>query len=180
MAVSRAMRRLLRIRSLEEEQRHLALESALGELNRLEAALTASRERGRRGRSLVQSSVQTGQLPDRLAGLEETRSAGRQSEVLGERIVAKQDEVTARRQEFLLKRVERRQAETLIEEAEARDATVAERRGQQALDAWFGSRLYREGSDAGEVKPRAAAPVSEGSERIGAAPGQASSAERES
>jgi hypothetical protein len=39
MAVSRALRRLLRIRELEEEQCRLALESTLGELNRLESAL---------------------------------------------------------------------------------------------------------------------------------------------
>jgi len=47
MAVSRALRRLLRIRELEEEQNRLALESALGELNRLEYALEATIERGR-------------------------------------------------------------------------------------------------------------------------------------
>ena len=34
MAVSRALRRLLRVRELEEEQSRLALESALGELQR--------------------------------------------------------------------------------------------------------------------------------------------------
>ena len=75
MAVSLALRRLLRIRNLQEEQSRLALESALGELHRLEHALTAAIERGRRGRSLVQSSIQTGQLMDRLAGFEESRSA---------------------------------------------------------------------------------------------------------
>ena len=44
MAVSRALRRLLRIRELEDEQCRLALESTLGELNRLECALTATAE----------------------------------------------------------------------------------------------------------------------------------------
>ncbi len=77
MAVSRALRRLLRIRELEEEQSRLALESALGELNRLEASLAAAVERERRGRRLVKASAQTGELPDRLAGLEETRAADR-------------------------------------------------------------------------------------------------------
>ena len=50
MAVPRALRRLLHIRSLEEEQRWLALESAIGELKRLERALAATAERDRRGR----------------------------------------------------------------------------------------------------------------------------------
>ena len=40
MAISRGLRRLLRVRNLEEEQSRQALESALGELNRLESALT--------------------------------------------------------------------------------------------------------------------------------------------
>jgi flagellar biosynthesis chaperone FliJ len=144
MAVSRALRRLLRIRDLQEEQSKLALESALSELHRLEHALVATFERNRRGRSLVQSSAQTGQLMDRLAGLEETRSASLHAAALGPRIDAMGDVVVDRRQEFLAKRVERRQAETLIEETEAREATEAGRRGQQALDDWYSSRLYRD------------------------------------
>jgi len=42
MAVSRALRRLLRIRDLEEEQCRLALDSAVSERNRLEHVLTAT------------------------------------------------------------------------------------------------------------------------------------------
>jgi hypothetical protein len=154
MAVSRALRRLLRIRGLQEEQSRLALESALGELHRLEHALVATFERGRRGRSLVQSSIQTGQLMDRLAGFEETRSADLHAAALGPRIDAMGVEVTERREEYLLKRVERRQAETLIQETEARDAIVDARRGQQTLDAWYSSRLYRDGDKEGaDIEP---------------------------
>lgn len=144
MAVSRALRRLLHIRELEEEQNRLALESAVGELNRLEHARIAAFARERQGRRLVENSAHTGQLPDRLAGLEESRSAALHAVALGPRIDAKGEEVAARRQEFLLKRVERRQAETLIQETEAREAILADRRGQQALDDWYGSRQYRE------------------------------------
>ncbi|MGA3160570.1 MAG: hypothetical protein ABSC77_05080 [Terracidiphilus sp.] len=144
MAVSRALRRLLRIRNLQEEQSKLALESALSELHRLEHVLAAAIERNRRGRSLVQASAQTGQLLDRLAGLEETRSASLHAAALGPRIDALGDVAVDRRQEFLLKRVERRQAETLIEETEAREAIEDGRRGQQAIDDWYSSRLYRD------------------------------------
>lgn len=147
MAVSRGLRRLLRIRELEEEQNRLALESALGELNRLEHALTATFARERQGRRLVEASAHTNQLMDRLAGLEETRSAASHAVALGPRVDAKGEEVTVRRQEFLLKRVERRQAETLIQETEAREAIEADRRGQQLLDDWYGSKQYREGSE---------------------------------
>src|SRR5271157_3529620 len=151
MAVSRALRRLLRIRDIQEEQSRLTLESALGELYRLEHALAATIERNRRGRSLVLVSAQTGELTDRLAGLEETRSASLHSAALGPRIDGMEEEVANRRQEFLFKRVERRQGETLIQEAEAQEAIESGRRGQQALDDWYSSRLYREADKEGDM-----------------------------
>lgn len=86
MAVSRALRRLLRIRDIEEEQGRLALESALGDLRHLENALAATVERARSGRRLVGTSAHSGELPDRLAGLEETRAADRRAAVLVPRI----------------------------------------------------------------------------------------------
>lgn len=166
MAISRAMRRLLRVRDLEEEQSRLALESAVGDLHRLEAALGAAQQRERRGRRLVQTSAQSGELPDRLAGLEETRAGARHAAALTPRIAEAEAEVATLRQEFILKRVERRQAETLIQETAARDALEEERRGQRALDDWFRARLYRlgangepdkqSGSEIGNAGPEAA------------------------
>jgi hypothetical protein len=88
-------------------------------------------------------------LPDRLAGLEETRAADRQAAVLAPRIADAELDVVALRQEFLRKRVERRQAETLIRETEARDAVEANRRGQQMLDDWFGNKTHRAETEAG-------------------------------
>ena len=149
MTVSRALRRLLRVRSLQEEQSRLTLESALGELHRLEHALTATVDRERRGRSLIQASAQTGELMDRLAGFEETRSAGQHAAALEPRIDGMGEEVADRREEFLLKRVERRQAETLIQETEAQESIEDGRRGQQALDDWYSSRMYRDGGKEG-------------------------------
>jgi flagellar biosynthesis chaperone FliJ len=144
MAVSRAMRRLLRIRDLEEEQCRLALDKALSELNSLQQALTATAERARCGRRLVEASVRTGELSDRLAGIEETRAAGHHATALVPRIAEAELLVSAMRQKFLSKRVERRQAETLIRETQARDATEAGRRDQRALDDWYRFRLHLE------------------------------------
>ncbi len=154
MAVSRALRRLLRIRDLEEEQCRLALESATGSLHRLQHALEATFERGRRGRRLIEASVHSGELPDRLAGLEEMRSAGCHAQALVPRIADAQLDVAALREEFLSKRVERRQAETLIEETEARDAIEAARRSQQNMDDWFGNRMHRKDAEAAIENPR--------------------------
>ena len=144
MVVSRALRRLLHIRGLEEEQSRLALESALGEMNRIKLALAETGEKDRRGRRLVESSVRTGQLLDRLSGLEEGRAAGRQAAALEPQVEAMENQVAEERQAFLAKRVERRQAETLLCETEARDAAEAGRRSQQSLDEWYRSRLHRD------------------------------------
>lgn len=142
MAVSRALRRLLRVLNLEEEQAKLALESALGELHRLERAVTVAGDQARAGRLLVSASAQSGELPDRLAGLEESRAAKRRAEALAPRIAAAHTEVESRRQAFFAKRIECRQAQTLISEAEARDALESGRRAQQSLDSWYLNSLH--------------------------------------
>ena len=116
MAVSRALRRLLRVLTIEEDQCRLALESALGELRRFEWALSATTVQARSGRRLVTASALSGELPDRLAGIEETHSAERRAAVLALRIAEATSNVETLRQGFLAKRVECRQVETLIAE----------------------------------------------------------------
>jgi flagellar export protein FliJ len=160
MAVSRALSRLLRVRELEEEQRRLALESAQMELHRLETALAAAGERDRQGRALITASAFNGNLPDRLAGLEESRASKRHAQALAPRIANSEEAVEDRREEFLEKRVERRQVETLIEESAAREAVEEGRRGQQSLDSWFGGRKHHDGLVAERKAERAAAPAS--------------------
>ena len=144
MAVSRALRRLLRIRELEEEQRRLALEAALGELGRMEQALAATARRGSRGRRLVGLSARTNQAADRLAGLEQAQSSAHHAGHLSGRIEWAAGQVARLREELLASRVERRQAETLLDEATARESLAASRRGQQALDDWFATRRFRQ------------------------------------
>jgi aspartokinase len=157
VAVSRALRRLLRVRGLEEEQSRLALEASLAELRRMEHALEAAAERDRRGRALVGASARTAEVADRLAGLAESKSAARRAAALAPRIAAGETEVADLRDEFLTRRVERRQADTLIEEAEALEALEAARRGQQALDDWHAARRFREA--AADPHPDASGPA---------------------
>jgi len=142
--ISPALRRLLCIRELEEDQSRLLLESALGELNQLETALTATAQRGRHGRKLVASSAQSGNLPDRVAGLEETHAAGRLAHALSDRIATAELLVVELRKGFLSKRLQRHQAETLIQAAEAREALETGRRGQRELDDWHRLRTFGE------------------------------------
>ena len=155
MAASRSLRRLLRIREIEEEQCHLAVESAVAELNRLEFAQAAAVERDRQGRRLLAASAHSGELPDRLAALEMSSAAARHSAQLAPRIDSAKNEVGNLRHRFLLKRVERRQAETLIREEEGRVEIEEGRRSQQGLDDWYRFRLHRSPAESASVAPTA-------------------------
>lgn len=159
MAVSRGLRRLLRIRDIEEEQCRLEVEAAQGTLGMLEHAKGEAAHRSSTGRRLVQASARSGELPDRLAGLEETRAAERRTIALAPRIADAEQDVALLRAEHLAKRIERRQAETLIEEAETEQAVEAERRSQQGLDDWYRNRMHRVQFEA--ERPSAAAPDQE-------------------
>ena len=148
MAISASLRRLLRIRELEEEQSRSALETALGELNQVETALTATEKRERSGRQLVGSSAQSSNLTDRIAGLEEMRAAGVLANALSVRLAAAERHAASLRESFLSKRVQRRQAESLVEESEAHAAVEEARRGQQDMDDLHRSRS-KNGSENG-------------------------------
>jgi hypothetical protein len=164
MAVSQAMRRLLRIRDIQEEQSRLTLESAMGELRRLEAAMVATTSMDRHGRRLVETSAHTGELEDRLSGIEEARTASRHATMLVPRIEAAETGVNLLRREFLQKRVARRQAETLIQETAAVDAVDAGRHNQQALDDWYRFRLHSAKNEDGAEKVGPTAEKPEGSD----------------
>ncbi len=143
MPASRALRRLLRVLHLEEEETRRSLEFALGTLRQLENALAAAQARDRSGRGLVLRSAVTGEFVDRLAGLEESLAAARRSAALLPRIRDAEQQAALRRELYLAKRVERRQAETLVQEAETRDALETARRTQRSLDDWHLNRLRR-------------------------------------
>ncbi len=140
MAVSRALRRLLQVLEIQEEECRASMESARAELRELEQALARSVERGRGGRRLVAASAATGDIADRIAGVEETHLAKRIATALAPRIAESEYAVNTRQREFLGKRIERRQTESLIEKAEALESVKAGRRAQRNLDDWFLSR----------------------------------------
>jgi hypothetical protein len=131
------MRRLLAVLEAQEEQSRAALDASVADLRRMEKALKAAAAREHGGRRLVAASVGTGELVDRLAGLEETLAARRHARALKPRIAETELEVASRREEFLEKRIERRRTETLIEKTEAGDAIVDGRRRQREVDDGF-------------------------------------------
>lgn len=143
MPVSPALRRLLHVREIEEEQRRLALESALGELHAMEHALAAAHAREHAGRRLLAVSVCEGGIADRTAAIVEGQAAARCIVALPPRIAAAENNVLRARQSYLDKRIERRQAQALIAEAEARDTADAGRHDQQTLDETYGAGRHR-------------------------------------
>jgi hypothetical protein len=151
MPVSNALKRLLRIRDLEQEQHRRALDSALSELRQLEDALALAATRERAGRSNFVASLLDRQPDEKPVELQSSRveSAIGQRHMLAfaPRISRAEVQAALRRHEFLLKRMERKQAETLIRETEASDAIEAVRQSQQKLDEWFLVRTRSERRD---------------------------------
>jgi hypothetical protein len=165
MAGSRALRRLLRVREIEEEQRRRELEAAIGELRRLERALARASERDRGGRVMIAQSATSGEALDRLAGLEESLAAQRSAGFLVPRTALGQQEVARLREEFLARRAGRRQAEQMLRRMEARRAIDTARRGQQMLDEGHLSQMRRQE----EAKERETLRATAGEARRGAA-----------
>ncbi len=155
MPVSNALKRLLRIRDLEQEQHRRTFESAVSELRRLEEALERASARERGGRTDFTANVldhnphqEPHAKPLALqSALVETAIGQSHAQALAPRISRAAVQVAQRRQEFLLKRVEHRQAETLIRDAEAADAVEATRQSQKHLDDWFLARTRSDRRD---------------------------------
>ena len=103
--------------------------------------MTLNRTREREGRQYIVRSAYTGEVSDRVAGLQESLSAAKLAEALDARMAEVGLVVAECRQAYLGKRVERRQAEMLIRDIESRDAIVSARRSQQDLDDWYLNRL---------------------------------------
>ncbi len=140
MPLSNSLRRLLRIRVLQEEQERLALEAALSEADRVRSALEFCAQRGKDGRLVLTSGAQSGELTDRIAGLEEIKLADHAREALQVRVAEVERKAVILRENFIASRTLRRQTETLVEEREKRTEREEERRRQQDLDDWHGSR----------------------------------------
>lgn len=134
MPISLALRRLLRIRELEEEQSRIALETALGEMNRLKATLLGTAQRGQEARRLFASSLQSGNPTDRVACLHEMRATDNLAGALSRKLATAAPEMVRLRDRLLAKRIQRQQAESVIKECDARAKSEEERRNQRDLD----------------------------------------------
>ncbi len=139
MAASKALHRLLGIRQAEEDYSQSEMKNAMAELQRLALAQETAYERGNRARALVASSAQTGELIDRIAGLQEMTTASRLQRVLVELIDAAKEKAEQKNQNLLARRLARRQVETLVEAKSAEARAETNRKTQLALDDWHRS-----------------------------------------
>ncbi len=144
MRPSDTLKRLLHIRELEEEQSKIALEGALAELHRVEAALNAVMERAQNGRRLFGKGVQRCDGIDRLVGLTEIESAERNAVWLEARRHGAELAVAEQREKFLGRQLQRRQVESLVETAERQIEADRSRREQSGLDDWHRMRKRKE------------------------------------
>lgn len=140
MAQARALRRLLRVRDLEEEQCRMAVAATAAELNRLKSMRETALSSGFQGWQMATESAHSGELAARLGAVEQTCAAARVAQLAETRIAQAEAQLSTLREAFLAKRLERRQAETLLKEAEARQAGEEARRMQRAADDWYGAR----------------------------------------
>jgi hypothetical protein len=139
MDASKSLERLLGVRQAEEERSQQEMEATIRELQRLELAHATSRERGKRARTMVASSAQTGEVMDRIAGLQEIAAADRLDRMLLKRIDVARKDAQEKRQELLTRRLARRQVETLVGTKLAEAEAEANRKTQSALDDWHRS-----------------------------------------
>lgn len=146
MAVSKALRRLLSIRGILEERARLKLEASLSQVRFLEHSLQVAGERDRSGRRAIVDSVVQGEEVGRLAGNIEIQLAERDSKLLQPRIASAQLEAAELRLEFQARRIERRQTDIVVENEEKASIVESERRYQQSLDDWHGSRAAQHSS----------------------------------
>jgi hypothetical protein len=144
MADSVRLERLFDIRQAEEERSRQEMETAIAELQRLELAHGTACERETRGRTRVASSVQTGEVMDRVAGLQEMTTAGRLKRLLLKKIDAARKDAQNKRQELLERRLARLQVETLVDAKSAETRAKTNRKTQSALDDWHRSQRMPE------------------------------------
>lgn len=138
MSASKTLRRLARIRELEEEQSRLVLEAAARSREEVASELLAAHQERRDGRVDLVRGVERSDGRVRQTGLVRMEMAARQTEVLRPQLERMDQELARQRDEYLARRTARRQVETLLAEAERLARQEADRRAQQMLDDWYG------------------------------------------
>lgn len=157
----KTLRRLTRIRELEEDQSRLVLEAAARSREQAAAELLAAHQECLNGRADLVHGVEHDDPRDRQTGLIRMQVATRQAEFLRPQLQQLDEQLAVQREEYQARRIARRQVETLLTEAELRVRQETDRRAQQMLDDWFGRKRRTadtSADDSGASPDAAAAP----------------------
>jgi len=139
MVSPKSLDRLLGIRKAEERCSQTEMETAIAELQHLQSAYAMADERGKRARTLFASNAHTGELMDRIAGLQEMTTVGRLQRTLVKMIEMAEEKAENKRRETLARRLARRQVEIVVDTKLAQARAEANRKSQSALDDWHRS-----------------------------------------
>ena len=144
MALAGSLDRLAHVRALEAEQSLATLEAAINEVRQLQYALALAQQQAKAGRELIHCSAQTGELVDRLAGIEELRKSRKAIATMEGDLVVVEATATEVREVYLARRMERQQAEALVKEARTQEERLMTRRSQQEVEDWHRAQQMRE------------------------------------
>ncbi len=143
MVPKKVLKRLLRLRELEEEQGRRELELAVLEENRVQQQMLFAGQRLAMGRHHFVEGIARGNGADRAGGVIEVEFSRRQQLLIKPRLEAVEQELARQREHFMTRRAERRQVETLVRDRDKVAAIETGRRAQQMLDDWYGRRTER-------------------------------------
>ncbi len=134
----RTLKRLARLRELEEEQSRLELELAARRRAEVAENVNAAVAAQATGRRSFVSGVVQGDGLERVAGLAAMRQAEGRRTALMPHLAEADRQLAVERDEYLARRTERRQVDTLLAEQRAEEQREAAHRAQQMLDDWYG------------------------------------------
>ena len=140
MPPSPALKRLLRVRQLLEEQSQATLKAANGYLSDLNTAAERAHARQTRGQNLFKSGAQAADATDRVAGLCEAELARTRKEALMEDVQQAQISVQRQLAELQTAYQERRKSELLINAVVRKTEAETRRQLQRELDDLHRSR----------------------------------------
>jgi flagellar biosynthesis chaperone FliJ len=148
MAGKHVLRRLLRIRELEEDQRRLQLEALVMERDQVASTIQELSDQELAGRHSVIQHILEPDGAARAGALITMQQLRDQISLQQQRLETSEAALQSTRDSYLSSRTARLQIETLLELQLRLAQEQADRRSQQVLDQWYGQKIRNQDRDA--------------------------------
>lgn len=135
--MSKSLRKILRLRELDEEVCRLKLANECERLNGIEAALNLNRMEKQEACLIIFHGISTDLLEERVVAEGVSRISELRIERLKEQLNEQQSRVAARREQYLESSIKKTQLTRLLSDKEKALKEDELRRQQLALDDWF-------------------------------------------